>query len=117
MRRRPVFADSIEFDSSYKFRRRKLQNPMAEAQSETKFLDALATAQQTAGVYLFKQFISTAEAAEVFVKLNDDNNVPWDHNRVLGGERLNSHACDFKRSEKEIRKWTGATSGTCTLQG
>lgn len=73
----------------------------------TKFLDALAAAEHKAGVYLFKGFVSDTEADELFVELNDDTKVPWNLKPVIGGERLTSHACDFKRTEKEIRKWSG----------
>eukprot|EP00892_Ulva_mutabilis_P009098 jgi/Ulvmu1/6560/UM003_0197.1 len=75
--------------------------------SETKFLDALATAEHTAGVYLFRSFLTKAEANDLFASLDDDSIFPWDMKPVLYGERLTQHAYLFSRKPKQIEAWPG----------
>lgn len=87
---------------------RKGKDQHAADVTPTPFLDALASAEHRAGVYLFREFVTPTEADRLFEMLNDDTNIPWDLKPVIGGERLTSHACLFKRKEKEIRKWSGA---------
>lgn len=76
--------------------------------SESPFLDALASAEPTAGVYLFHGFVSPSEADELFALLNDDSNFPWDTKPVLYGERLTQHAYEYVRGKQHlIKKWAG----------
>lgn len=59
---------------------------------------------------MFRDFLSQAEAHDLFECLNDDAQFPWDKQPVLFGERLTQHAYEFTRSERKIAKWPGLAS-------
>uniref|UniRef100_A0A0G4GPS2 Fe2OG dioxygenase domain-containing protein n=1 Tax=Chromera velia CCMP2878 TaxID=1169474 RepID=A0A0G4GPS2_9ALVE len=75
--------------------------------SDTPFLSRLAGAEQKAGVYLLRSFLSKPEADELFVSLNDDRIFPWDRSPVLYGGKLSQHAYQFDRSQRQAAKWPG----------
>ena len=68
----------------------------------TPFLDKLATAKQTCGLYLFENYLNAQERDEYFAAFNNENTAfPWQTKPKLYGQALPQHAYYMDRFQKK----------------